>query len=96
MSKRNYKATFILDTRGYDEPVENIHSMLEEAVKSCGGEITETNPLGRKDFIRVTDKGHTGDFYLEIDFSGEPNVPADLQEKLRLEKRVKRVITISN
>jgi len=90
--KRNYKALFILNTRGYEEPVENLHTLLSDALKGLGAEVGEINNLGRKDFSRVTEKDHLGDTYVEVPFSATPNVPNDLQEALRLERRVKRVM----
>jgi ribosomal protein S6 len=89
---RNYQAVFILDSRGYDAPIETLHEMLREVIQKNGGQPGQVTSQGRKDFVRVTDKEHTGDFYLEIPFTGEPGVPAAIQEALRLEGKVKRIL----
>ena len=89
---KKYKASFILDTRGYDSPVETLVEKLEGLLKSLGAEVEASKNLGRHDFVRVTEKGHTGDSYLEIEFSGGASVPAALHEKLRLDKTVKRIL----
>lgn len=89
---KKYKASFILDTRGYDSPVETLVEKLEGLLKELGAEVQASKNLGRHDFVRVTEKGHTGDTYLEIEFSADPTVPAALHEKLRLDKTVKRIL----
>ena len=90
--KKNYRATFILNTRGYEEPVETLVEKLKGEVTAIGCEITQTQSLGRKDFIRVTDKTHTGDTYVQIDFAGPKGCAPALREKLRLEPTVKRIL----
>jgi ribosomal protein S6 len=92
---KKYKATFILDTRGYDAPIENLVDMLKNTVVGVGGEVSEARNLGRIDFSRVVDRNHTGDSYLEIYFSAGVSAPAALNSKLRLEKTVKRLLVES-
>lgn len=89
---RSYKATFILDTRGYEDPVENLVEKLSGMIRELGGEVSDTENLGRRDFARLTDKEHAGDSYVLIRFSGPSSLPADLHEKLRLDKTVKRLL----
>lgn len=36
MNTKKYKATFILDTRGYTEPVETLIEKIKSVVESCG------------------------------------------------------------
>jgi hypothetical protein len=43
----------------------------------------------------VTEKGHTGDTYLEVVVAGPPSLPATLQERVRLDKQVKRIMVQS-
>jgi len=89
--QRNYRATFILDTRNYDQPIETLVASLNESLTGIGATTGETVNLGRQEFIRVTDKHHTGDVYLRIDLSGPAGTPAQIQELFRLDKTVKRV-----
>lgn len=86
-----YRVTFILDTRGYEQPVENLVASLETTLKAIGGQVLKTNNLGRKDFIRLPNKKHAGDFYVQMEFAAGPTAPRALHEKLALEKTVKRV-----
>ncbi|MDP0500954.1 MAG: 30S ribosomal protein S6 [Verrucomicrobiota bacterium JB022] len=85
----------ILDTRDYKEPVETLTTKLKDILKSLGADVTKAENLGRHDFIRVTDRRHVGDLYVQIEFAGPANVPADLQERVRLDKTVKRVMVQS-
>lgn len=89
--KRPYKATFILNTRGVDSEIDAIIGELKEVITSLGGEVKREENLGRKEFIRVTDRNHTGDFYLQFDVDGPAGLNKSLQDKLRLERKVKRV-----
>lgn len=93
--KRNYKLTVILDTRGYEAPVETIETMLADTLKELGGEVTALENIGRHDFVRITEKGHTGDTYLIVSASGDATLPGAFQERVRLDKKVKRVMVQS-
>ncbi len=86
-----YRAIFILDSRGSEAPAETLSDNLKEAIASVGCEAGEVESLGRKDFVRVTDKQHTGDTYLRIGFKGPGGSPAALREKLRLDSAVKQL-----
>lgn len=75
--------------------MENLVAKLENEIKEIGGEIESTKNLGNQDFVRVTDREHTNDFYVQIDFSGPPTSEATLQDRLRLDKTVKRILVES-
>ncbi|MDX2110296.1 MAG: 30S ribosomal protein S6 [Verrucomicrobiota bacterium] len=87
-----YRATFILDTRGYDQPVETLVEKLRGVITKLGATVTEAKNHGRKDFSRQVDKRHSGDTYVEYIFSSENTVPAALQHSFTLDKTVKRVL----
>lgn len=91
-TNRNYLATFILDTRGYEEPIENLVDVLTQAIVDLGGTVDSTENLGRQDFVRVTDKKHTADYYVKIVCSGSASLSVDLSEKFRLDRRIKRLL----
>ena len=90
LTSRNYNASIILDTRGVEETIDALIEQLKKAIEEVGGEVGDVNNHGRFDFIRVTD--NLADFYLNIAFNGPPDAPRQLQENLRLEKTVKRII----
>lgn len=89
---RNYKATLILDSRGYDAPVETLEEKVTGLFKEVGGDVEAVENLGRQEFVRVTEKDHTGDTYLQVKVSGGPSMPADFQERIRLDKQIKRAL----
>lgn len=75
--------------------MENLVAKLENEVKEIGGEIESTKNLGSQEFVRVTNREHTSDFYVQIEFSGPPESEATLQNRLRLDKTVKRILVES-
>ncbi|MGA1204891.1 MAG: 30S ribosomal protein S6 [Opitutales bacterium] len=87
---RKYNLTLILDTRGYEAAVETLEEKVTELLKESGGEVESLENLGRRDFSRVTEKGHTGDTYLQVDVSGPAELPATFLERVRLDKLIKR------
>ena len=89
-NNRNYRATFILDNRGKEESIDQIVDGVKEVIAAVKGEVKAVETLGKKDFVRVTDKKLTGAAYVQIDFSGPADAPANLREKLRLNGSVYR------
>jgi len=90
--QRNYRATIILDTRNYEQPIENLVAFISEAIAGLGATIGQSRNMGRQEFVRVTDKHHTGDVYIQLEFSADASVPGKLQERFRLEKTVKSIL----
>ncbi len=89
-TKRNYRATFILDNRGKQETVEQIVDGVKKEIVAIQGDVTAVDSIGKKDFARVTDRKMTGASYVHINFSAPPQGPAQLRERLRLNGSVYR------
>ena len=89
-TKRNYRATFILDNRGKEESVDQIIEGVKKEIVAVQGEVSGVENIGKKDFIRVTDKKLTAAHYVQIKFSAPASTPAALREKLRLNSSVYR------
>lgn len=89
-TKRNYRATFILDNRGKEESIDQIVDGVKQDIAAVKGEVTAVENLGKKDFARVTDKKLTGASYVQIAFAGPAEAPAQLRERLRLNNSVYR------
>ena len=87
---RNYRVTFILDNRGKEESIDQIVEGVKKVIAEVKGEVSGVETVGKKDFARVTDKKLTGASYVHINFSGPPEIPANLREKLRLNSSVYR------
>ena len=89
-NKRNYRATFILDNRGKEESIDQIVDVVKQEIAAVKGEVTAVETVGKKDFARVTDKKLTSAAYVQINFSGPAEAPANLRERLRLNGTVYR------
>jgi small subunit ribosomal protein S6 len=89
-TKRNYRATFILDNRGREETIDQLVEGVKKVIGEVQGEVSGVQTVGKKDFVRVTDKKFTGANYVHVNFSGPATVPAQLREKLRLNNSVYR------
>lgn len=88
----NYRASVILDLRGYTEPTETVIAKLTDTVKAVAGTVTEVKNLGQKDFVRITDRKNPNGTYVQIAFSAPATAPLAFREKLRLDKTVKRIL----
>ena len=89
-TNRNYRASFILDNRGKEESIDQIVEGVKKVIADVKGEVSAVETVGKKDFVRVTDKKFTGAHSVQIKFSGPPDAPAHLREKLRLIQSVYR------
>jgi small subunit ribosomal protein S6 len=89
-NKRTYRATFILDNRGKQETVEQIVDGVKKEIAAVHGDVTNVESIGKKDFVRVTDRKFTGANYVHVTFSAPPEAPAQLRERLRLNNSVYR------
>ena len=89
-AQRNYRATFILDNRGREESVDQLVDGVKKVITEVQGNVSAVENIGRKDFVRVTDRKLTGAHYVQINFSGPVDAPANLRERLRLNGSVYR------
>lgn len=87
---RNYRATFILDNRGKEDTIDDIVEGVKKVIADVQGEVTGVENIGKKDFVRVTDKKFTSGNYVHINFSAPSQAPSQLLEKLRLNGSVYR------
>jgi small subunit ribosomal protein S6 len=94
-TKRNYRATFILDNRGKEDSIEQIIEGVKKEIAAVQGEVAGVENLGKKDFARVTDSKFTGGTYVQVNFSAPPQGPSQLKERLRLNNSVYRTFVQS-
>ena len=87
---RKYRATFILDNRGTEDTAETIIETVKKEIAAVQGEVTAVDNLGKKDFVRVTDRKFTSATYVQISFSAPGPAPAQLKERLHLHQNVYR------
>ena len=94
-TKRNYRASFILDNRGKEDTVDQIIDGVKKEITAVEGEVTAVENLGKKDFVRVTDRKFTSGAYVQVAFSAPAEAPAQLKERLRLNSSVYRTFVQS-
>lgn len=95
-NERTYKATFLLDTRGKEDSVDEIIESLKEEISAIEAEVSGVEKLGKKDFVRTPDRHFTAGDFVEVIFKGNPSAPRQLHERLRLNKTVNRVMVQSH
>ena len=95
ITKRNYRATFILDNRGKEDSIDQIIDGVKKDIIAVDGEVSSVETLGRKDFARVTDRNLPGATYVQVAFSAPAQGPAQLKERLRLNNSVYRTFVQS-
>jgi ribosomal protein S6 len=95
ITTNNYKTTFILDLRESEDDCAKLLADLTGILASLGGTVTDSEDLGMREFARAADRRFTQGHSLEVYFEGPGTVPARLQEKLRLDKRVNRIFVQS-
>ena len=91
-NNRKYNVTIILDSRGYDQPVETIQQKVSGLMQELGASVESFENLGRRDVTRIIDKSHAGDTYLSVTVSGPASLPADFHERVRLDRLIKRTM----
>ncbi|MGF1483418.1 MAG: 30S ribosomal protein S6 [Opitutales bacterium] len=90
--RHTYRANFILDTRNHKDSVESLISRLSDVITSLGGEVKKVDDLGQKDFTRITDRRFPAGMYVQYTFEGPTTAPSQLQERIRLDRTVDRVM----
>ena len=91
-TKRNYKATFILDNRGKEDSVDQIIEGVKKEIAAVQGDVTAVENIGRRDFARKTDDKFPAGVYVQVAFSAPAAAPAQLHERLRLNDSVYRAL----
>ncbi len=92
MNNRKYKATFVLDTRGYDKPVETLIEKLTSLVASLEGKVDAVENLGVKEFVRTPDRKFVSGVFVSMDITAPATLPAALKEKLVRDRTVNRLM----
>jgi small subunit ribosomal protein S6 len=94
-TKRNYKTTFILDTRGREESVEQLIEDLKKEIAANEIDVLRAENLGRRDFARTPDPKLTAGNYVQFDLAGPPETMKKLNEHFRLNPVVFRIVVQS-
>lgn len=80
--KKDYQATFILDTRKWNEPIEALVNQIKQTVEEINGTITSVKDLGLKSFSRQTRRDFVEGYYVCIQCSADSEFNKLLQKEL--------------
>ena len=89
-TKRNYRATFILDNRGKEDSIDEIIEGVKKEIVAVSGDISAVENLGKRDFTRATDRKFVAGTYVQVTFSAPAEGPAQLKDRLHLNNSVYR------
>ncbi|MBC2602395.1 30S ribosomal protein S6 [Puniceicoccus vermicola] len=91
-TSRNYRATFVLDTRGVESSVEELTETYSKVIEEVSGKVESVKNLGSKDFARKAANGLPSGIFVQYEFIAPATAPEEIQEKVRLDRKVNRVM----
>lgn len=92
-TKNQYQAMFVLDTRGVEESVDSLYEGITKILEELGCEITKMENHGTRELTRVShNTKQTSGIYVQYEFASDPEVPAKVHRKFRLDNSVDRII----
>ena len=83
-TKRKYKATFIIDTRGREESLDQLLEKVKQDIVAIHGEVVSVENLGQRDLARATDPKFVAAPYVQMEFLAPVEGPKNLHERFRL------------
>ena len=89
---KNYKLSFILDTRKYTDTVENLTQGIVEKLRKFDAKIQQINPVRKIQFARVTEKEFQEGIYLSVFCIANSVFPGIIREKVTLNKFIYRLL----
>ncbi len=91
---KKYEVLFILDNGLTDEQKTALIDMAKGVITADGGEITEENLMGSRKLAYPIDKKFDG-YYVVLNFNANPELPKELERRLRIADGVMREMIIS-
>ena len=86
-----YKISLILDLRSSQDDAQTVIDDIKQVLTSIGAETSEVEDLGTREFARAADRRFAQGHYVHMWVPGPGNVPINLQDKLKHDKRVNRI-----
>ncbi len=90
---RKYETFFIVDPDLSDETNSAVDTKVQSIVTSNGGEVLTYNPWGKRK-LAYPIKKHTRGLYVLMEYSGGPDMVAELERNMRIDERVLKFITV--
>jgi ribosomal protein S6 len=89
---KRYEGLFILNTAGKEEGVKDAIDKISAEITTAGGAVETVQKMDKRNFMRVADNKHSSGFYVNVIFSSEPAVVAQLRTRFALNEDVFRVL----
>ena len=90
--KKEYQATFILDTHKWREPIDALVEQVKGLIVEMGADIVKVEDLGLKSFSHCPRKEFVNGQYVTIICKADASFNKILQERIGLNPNVNRVI----
>lgn len=90
---RKYETFFIVDPDLSDDATSNVDEKLKSIISSQGGLVLNYTPWGKKKLAYPVKKRSRG-LYILAEYSGGPELVAELERNMRLDERVLKFITV--
>ena len=91
-TKRKYKATFIIDTRGREESLDQLIEKVKQEIVAVHGEVLTVESLGQRDLARPTDNKFVAAPFVQMEFLAPVDGPKHLHERFRLNPIIYRAL----
>ena len=90
---KKYELALVVSAKVEDEVREATVEKAKEAITSLGGQITNVDEWGKKQLAYEIQKMNEG-FYYFIQFDAETDIPAQLEQRLRIMDNVLRYLVV--
>ncbi len=90
---RKYETFFIVDPDLSDETNSAVDTKVQSIVTSNGGEVLAYSPWGKRKLAYPIRKRSRG-LYVLMEYSGGPDMVAELERNMRIDERVLKFITV--
>ena len=90
---KKYELALVLSAKIEDEERAAMLEKVQAMITTAGAEITNVDEWGKKQLAYEIQKMKETYYYF-IQFEGEATVPAELEEKLRIEESVLRFLCV--
>ena len=93
MTMNKYELALVINAKIEDDARTDAIEKIKALIEKFGGEITNVDEWGKKRLAYEIQKMKEGYYYF-IQFEGETTVPAELEERLRIEETVLRFLCV--
>ncbi len=90
---KKYEVALVVSAKVEDEVRVATVEKTKEAITSAGGQITNVDEWGKKQLAYEIQKMNEG-FYYFIQFDAETDIPAQLEQRLRIMDNVLRYLVV--